>query len=437
MRLGVPSGHLDLLDVICTATPKNNFLFCGGMLRQGLLVCYISGMDLRRIDSETTPFLAGALSAHPWSAYRNLPSNELFPTLVTGVDPTEHGVWGVQFQAGVDTNRTRIANCLPDVLVTGIQCIRHALAPPFDLAAMPPRRRSRLQIKRTKYKRRRRWPEALYRIGGVPTVLELVGRDRSRYVYSCARDPMSRLLPALPARDLTLEIVELYSLDRFQQWNLDRLDQVLGYYRVIDAFLRELHAKCRTQGKILMVLSDHGHEPIRESIDLLAALRRNGLSENDYTTFIEVSNARFWLHSKKAQTKVPAILTELGHGTVFPYRGMERYGIPLRDSSHGEWFCFLDPGFIFFPHDFYHPVANIILGLADTMQRSRLRNPRHRGNHGHLPHFEAERSFMLLLDSRYRFDAQETTILDVAPSILGVLGLPPSPFMKGRPVFRL
>jgi hypothetical protein len=121
---------------------------------------------------------------------------------------------------------------------------------------------------------------------------------------------------------------------------------------------------------------------------------------------------------------------------VFPYREMERYGIPLRDSSYGEWFCFLDPGFIFFPHDFYHPVANIILGL-DTMQRSRLRNPRHRGGHGHLPHFEAERSFMLLLDSRYRIDVQEATIFDVAPSILGVLGLPPSPFMKGRPVFRL
>jgi hypothetical protein len=75
------------------------------MMLQGLLVCYISGMDLRRIDSETTPFLADALSSHPWTAYRNLPSNELFPTLVTGVDPTEHGVWGVQLQAGVETNR--------------------------------------------------------------------------------------------------------------------------------------------------------------------------------------------------------------------------------------------------------------------------------------------------------------------------------------------
>jgi len=78
---------------------------------QGLLVCYISGLDLRRIDSETTPFLAETLSSHPWTAYRNLPSNELFPTLVTGVDPTEHGVWGVQIQAGVETNRTRIADC--------------------------------------------------------------------------------------------------------------------------------------------------------------------------------------------------------------------------------------------------------------------------------------------------------------------------------------
>jgi hypothetical protein len=402
------------------------------MLLQGLLVCYISGLDLRRIDSETTPFLAEALSSHPWTAYRNLPSNELFPTLVTGVDPTEHGVWGVQLQAGFETNRTRIADCLPDVLVTGIQCIRHALAPPFDLAAMPPRRRSRLQIKRTKYKRRRRYPEALYRIGGVPTVLELVSAV-ARDTYSAAQGPDEPAFrPADPRPNL--EIVELYSLTGSSS-GIRPPRPGAPYYRVIDAFLRELHAKCRAQED--PDGTDHGHEPIRESIDLLATLRRNGLSEIDYTTFVEVSSARFWLHSKKAQTKLPAILTEFGHGTVFPYREMERYGIPLRDSSYGEWFCFLDPGFIFFPHDFYHPVANIFLGLADTMQRSRLRNPRHRGNHGHLPHYEAERSFMLLLDSRYRVDAQEATILDVAPSILGVLGLPPSPFMKGRPVFRL
>ena len=394
-------------------------------------------MDLRRIDPETTPFLADALSSHPWTAYRNLPSNELFPTLVTGVDPMEHGVWGVQLKIGIDLTRRRVMDYLPDGLATGIQCIRQALDPTYDLAAIPPRRRRRLQIKRTKYKRRRKWDDALYRIGGVPTVLELVGRNRSQYVFSSVMDPVSRLLPVLPAHAPVLEIVELYSLDRFQQWNLDRLDLVIEYYRTIDTFLRELSSKCRERGKVLMVLSDHGHEPIRESIDLLAMLRRNGFSENDYTTFIEVSSARFWLHSKKAQTKLPAILTEFGHGRVFPYREMERYGIPLRDSSYGEWFCFLDPGFIFFPHDFYHPVANFFLGLADTMQRSRLRNPRHRGNHGHLPHFEAERSFMLLLDSRYGVDSQEATILDVAPSILGVLGLPPSPFMKGFPVFRL
>ena len=392
-------------------------------------------MDLRRIGPGSTPFLAGAMASNPWTEYRNLPSNELFPTLVTGVDPTEHGVWGVRLQPGVEPDRRRIVDFLPDVLMTGIQCIRHGLAPPFDLAAMPPRRRLRLQIKRTKYKRRTKRPEALYRIGGVPTVLELAGRDRSRYVFSSALKPADRLLPALPARDRDLEIVELYSLDRFQQWNLDRVDRVLEFYRVIDAFLQKLHEKCRAQGKILMVLSDHGHEPIRESIDLLEALRRKGFSETDYTAFIEVSNARFWLHSERARNEMPTLLAGLGSGKVIPYREMAEYGVPLRDPSYGEWFFFLDPGLIFFPHDFYHPVANFLLGVVDPMQRSRLRDPRHRGNHGYLPHFEAERSFMLLLDPGFGVDARNATILDVAPSILGIIGLPPAPFMRGHAVF--
>lgn len=115
---------------------------------------------------------------------------------------------------------------------------------------------------------------------------------------------------------------------------------------------------------------------------------------------------------------------------------MGRHGLPLRDASYGEIFAYLDPGHIFFPHDFHHPLANLWLGLTDSIQRSRLRDPRHRGNHGHLPHFEAEKSFAILLDDVFEGESGPATILDVAPSILGLLGQEPPPTMKGRPLFR-
>jgi hypothetical protein len=61
-----------------------------------LFVCYISGMNLRRIDPAWTPFTSKMFERYPWTRFLNLPSNELFPTLLTGADLTVHGVWGVK-----------------------------------------------------------------------------------------------------------------------------------------------------------------------------------------------------------------------------------------------------------------------------------------------------------------------------------------------------
>jgi hypothetical protein len=167
----------------------------------------------------------------------------------------------------------------------------------------------------------------------------------------------------------------------------------------------------------------------------MAALAQSGLQEHEYTHFVEVSSARFWPHSQRAQQELPALLERLGHGRLVRFDEMARYGVPLKDSSYGEIFYFLDPGYIFFPHDFHHPLANLLLGLADPMQRSRLRDPRHRGNHGHLPDTEPERAFVALLDAEFEQVDGPAHILDVAPSVLELLGRAAPATMRGRPLF--
>jgi hypothetical protein len=244
------------------------------------------------------------------------------------------------------------------------------------------------------------------------------------------------VLPFLCSDSCLLEVAELYSLDRYQQWNLDHPESVANFYGRIDRFLNRLSEKCQAKGWSLMVVSDHGHEPIRASHDLEGLLERVPVPPADYSYFIEVSSARFWFHTEEARRAVMPVLSNLSHGTVLRHHEMGRHGVPLRDAGYGEVFVYLDPGHIFFPHDFHHPVANLWLGLTDRMQRSRLRDPRHRGNHGHLPHFEAEKSFALLLDTSFEADGREADILDVAPSILGVLGCKPPPTMNGRSLFR-
>jgi hypothetical protein len=330
----------------------------------------------------------------------------------------------------------RLMDRLPDYLTTTVQGLCHLVTNEFDLAAIPPRRRRRFDITRTKYKRRHKKREALYQIGGIPSVLDIVGEAQSRYVFDSSPTPLRRILPRLCIGGHTFEILELYSLDRYQQWNLDRPEAVRRFHKRIDDFLHRLHAKCESTGLILMIVSDHGHEPIRGYIDLPSKLATLELLDSDFSYFLEVSNVRFWFHTTEAQRAIKLLLSRLDNGTMLSFCDMHRYGIPLEDTSYGALFYYLDPGYIFYPHDFHHGLANIWLGLRDPMQRSRLWDPRHKGNHGHLPQFDAENAFVVLLDSDFEAHTDKGNILDIAPSILSVLNLDPPPTMKGRALFR-
>ena len=60
----------------------------------------------------------------------------------------------------------------------------------------------------------------------------LAGRDRAHYSFSSSSNPVKEVLPGLCANESLIEILELYSLDRHQQWNLDRpgkLNVFTGY----------------------------------------------------------------------------------------------------------------------------------------------------------------------------------------------------------------
>lgn len=401
-----------------------------------LVVCYVSGLDLRQVNAETTPFLFLAINDLPLASFVNLPSNELFPTLVTGTHPMAHGVWGVQFKRASEAKRrSSLLEFLPQGLATAIQCGTHYFGRTYDLAAVPPKRRKRFAITRTKYKRRIKRREALHEIGGLPTVFDVVGSERSAYFFNSRYDPERSVLERLCKERNVLEILELYSLDRHQQWNSDRPAAIAQFYGHIDMFMRLLADRCGTRGWSLMLVSDHGHEPIRASHNLRELLAALPIGEDEYSYFLEVSNVRFWFHTDAARNAVRELLVAIPAATLIRYTEMAQYGIPLSDSRYGELFAYLDPGHIFFPHDFHHPLANLWLGLTDPMQRARLKDPRHRGNHGHLPHFEAERAFALLFDRR--FEARSAgSILDVAPSMLHVLGIEPPATMTGRPLFR-
>jgi len=405
-------------------------------ISKNLLLCYISGLDLRRINPTNTPFISESLNLFPNVTITNLPSNDLVPTILTGTYPPEHGMWGVKLKDKFSESLvSKLTGLLPDIATTTVQCLLHFLTGSFDLAAIPPRRRRLFELKRTKYVRRTKLTEALLRIGGVESCLSIVGREKSSYFFSNTSDPNGNLLNKLASGSYLLEILELYSLDLVQQWNLDRTPMVGKFYSRIDRFLSSLQERCKNNNTTLAILSDHGHEEIKGSIDIRGELRKLNLSEDEYNFFIDVSMARFWFLTDRAREKVIAMLSEMGNTTLLTPQDMEKYHLSFPDNRYGEVFSITEPGYIFFPHDFYQPLANLFLGLYDSRQRSRLWNPRHRGTHGYLPQHESERGILIVFDKNYRSSTDQIELIDVAPSILGILGYKKPEFMKGLPVF--
>ena len=106
-------------------------------------------------------------------------------------------------------------------------------------------------------------------------------------------------------------------------------------------------------------------------------------------------------------------------------------------TEFGELFCITKPGFIFYPHDFHHPLANIVIGLTNSDQRARIFNFKHKGYHHHLPGNDSEIGFLVFLDNSYKTHKNEHEIIDFAPTILKLLGYKKPEYMNGRPILTL
>ena len=106
------------------------------------------------------------------------------------------------------------------------------------------------------------------------------------------------------------------------------------------------------------------------------------------------------------------------------------------DDRYGEAFLIPDPGWIFFPHDFYQPLANLILGLTHRHFHRRIRNPRLRGDHGYLPHHPSEQGFVVAATEAVAPARLHAELVDLAPTMLALIGATAPPHMAGETIFQ-
>jgi hypothetical protein len=427
---------------------------------KNLFICYIPGLDLRRINRNVTPHLAGLFESYPWIKLRGFPNTDMVPTLITGVYPQEHGIWQVRLKSKSEMPPHGWDMHLPDILITTWQCLAHFMNNSFDLATIPDRRLRNFAIKRFKLTRqyfpslyetvgrytdtkinvnrtRRVLHEEMYVLNGLRTLFGIVGEERSRYTFNRDLKEMDDLMNWVGSGKYGIEVLELHSPDIFQHWNLSDRFQTDGLYRRVDAFIRELSEKCRQKNLNLLLLSDHGQEEVQGAVDINRELKRLDLGQNEYQFYLEAPMARFWFKTDRARRLISARLSEFKEGTVLSYKDMHQYNVRFEDDAYGEIYFITDPGYIIFPSDFHQPLANLFLGLVDWQQRGRIWNPRLRGVHGHLPHHESEKGFMMVLNDQFEIPSKDSegNVIDVAPSVLGLLNVPKPDYMKGRSLF--
>jgi hypothetical protein len=384
------------------------------------------------VDGRRTPYLNDLRQQFPVTGLRTLPCTELVPTLISGTLPHQHRVWQVslrpEFRDGAAPGLFGLA---PDGAVSVVQLVRHFFDRTYDLAVIPWRRRRRFHLHRFKYTRRSASADELQEFAGFRTVFGLLG-EQARYEFTKDFDSLPGIARRLPSGQRALEFLEMYALDLVQHWHLDDDGVMDDALRWTDDFVRALHARCIEHGTRFMLLVDHGQELVVGTIPLVQALQGSGVPESEFTYFAELASARLWFHSDRARRVLPSLLRELPHVTLRNWREMHACDVRFEDDTFGELYVFADAGYVFFPHDFYQPLGNLVLGIMDRQQRARAGQPVHRGNHGYLPENPSERGWMLIDDASLQPRATEASIVDVAPTLLDLVGATPPDHMRGR-----
>lgn len=400
-----------------------------------IFVFYIPGLDRRRVTSKDTPFTYSLLTEYPSARIRTLPSTELVPALLTGTYPHQNRIFQVSRKSEPSwLPLFKILNFIPDAISVFWQCLYFIFNQRYELPTVPWYRRRQFNFHRFKYKRRQKNIGVLDFIGDIPSLFHFLN-DSSRYIFAKEFKKMRRMIPSFPSADVAFEFFEFYALDLFSHWNLDRSKTFAKALNIVDNLIKALQNKCEEKGVTLIILVDHGQERIRGTINLKKMLSATDVPRDEYLFFMELATTRFWFKTDEARRTIMDMLQNLEHITILDYKQMDQYNICLDDEKFGEVFIFADHGYIFFPHDFYHPLTNIFLALSNNEQRSRLFNPCHRGNHGYLPGHPAEEGYVILMDKNYMTSSEWVELIDFAPSMLSLLGRAIPEYMRGKKIF--
>lgn len=413
-----------------------------GQTTQKLLIVDLVGFDRRRITPDVAPFIHGLFEKYPAQRMDGQPTTEVWPSLVCGANPGANGhtLWHASLrEKPINPWWARPLNWMPDGLVAALQLVPHFFkGHGFDMPAIPHWRRRFMEFHRLKYYVRSLNPEKYNVVGGAKTMFEPLGDDAIHEVIA-KYEHLDAAAEKYPT-DHKLQFLELHCFDLTSHWYLDKPEMMKGFSLQIDRTVEKLSANCQERGVTLALLLEHGQEPVpqKNHINLKKIVADTGVPRSDFTYYSGVAVARFWFRTPEAREKIVAALKQVPDSETLTYEELnERLEMTLT-PEFGEVYIARDPGYLFHPHDYFHPLANIFVGLKSKEMRQRMFDPYHRGYHGYLPGpgRASEDAWSLVADERFEPTADTARLMDFAPSMLKLIGHDTPAFMEGQPTFR-
>lgn len=407
-----------------------------------VLVVDLVGIDRRRFSDEHTPFLKSLFERYPAQRMDGQPTTEVWPVLVCGVNPGVEGhlLWHARLREKADNPWwARPLNLLPDWIVTAMQLFPHFFkGHDFDMPCIPHWRRRQMDYHRLKYYVRSEKPEKYNVVGGAKSMFHVMGEDAYHEVVWRFED-LDAAADKYPT-DHRLQFLELHCFDLSSHWYLDEPDYLAGLANQVDRCVEKLAKHCEERGVTLVLLMEHGQErvPRENHVNLRKIVAQTGVSRKDFCYYNGVAVSRFWFRTDEAREKISAALKEVPNSTVLTCEELNERCEMTLSPEWGELYIARDSGYLFHPNDYYHPLANIVVGLKQKAMRKRMFDPYHRGYHGYLPGPDApsENAWSLVVDDRVKPTSDEARMKDFAPSMLNLLGVPTPDYMAGKPAYR-
>lgn len=183
-----------------------------------------------------------------------------------------------------------------------------------------------------------------------------------------------------------------------------------GHLREVDDKIASVHAALTAgyDSWDLLVCGPHGVAPVREAVDVAAALREaDAQPGKDYVVFVHSTLTSFWYLTEKGRRAVEAVLPAVPGSRVIDDDERRRRHIPT-DRAWGDRILAAEPGTVYRP-DFFHPKDSALLGV-----------------HGHLDKAEEGTGMAVLASSRdlhTEKDLGQRALIDVFPTLLDLIGV--------------